>query len=211
MTIHLSPQKSTIVRTWKPSAPASPEPIIRTLRPTDVPLIEAMSSALSTRSLYQRFFIGTPAIPKGLLVQLGQVDHDLNEAVAAVLGGQVIGFAQYVRRPAETRAELAVLVVDAWQHSGIGRRLVGRLAEEARARGITRFEATVLLDNLPARRAVASLWPSAVGRTCEDSINYELPLDSGVRRPRFRVRAARWAASAPGRSSAPARTGADRR
>jgi hypothetical protein len=40
----------------------------------------------------------------------------------------------------DVRAELAVVVGDPWQHCGVGRMLVARLAALARSRGITAFE-----------------------------------------------------------------------
>ncbi|MGH3517533.1 MAG: GNAT family N-acetyltransferase [Haloechinothrix sp.] len=200
MTLYANPstRKSTIVRFIDEAFPAeagelTPEwgrlrnarrkrrPVIRALRPTDVHLVHAMSAELSAHSLAQRFFVGTPAIPRALLRQLAAVDHGQNEAIIAVVGGRAIGLAQYVRLAYPTRAELAVIVVDAWQRNGIGRMLVTHLAELAAARGITRFEASVLPDNEPARRAVARGWPGAAGTESEDSVDYDLPLSRHCR------------------------------
>ncbi|MPY82986.1 MAG: GNAT family N-acetyltransferase [Actinophytocola sp.] len=134
-----------------------------------------MAGSLSVRSLYHRFFVGTPALPRPLLRQLATLDHDQREAVVAVHDGQVIGLAQYVRAPDTRRAELAVLVVDAWQHRGVGRRMVSRLATLAARRGITSFDASVLPENQAALRAVARLWPGAAPRPDDDCLHYELP------------------------------------
>lgn len=193
MTIHAYPaqQKSTIVRFFEDpsSADLTPRwgrrrkksfrgPIVRALRPGDVLLIESMSAELSARSLAQRFFVGTPTIPRALLRQLEAVDHDGNEAVIALANGRVVGLAQYVRLPDSASAELAVIVVDAWQRNGVGRMLVSHLAELAAARGITRFTASILPDNQPAQRAVARGWPDAPTTESEDSVDYELPLST---------------------------------
>lgn len=134
-----------------------------------------MTGALSTRSLYYRFFAGTPELPRPLLRQLATLDHDQREAVVAVRGDQVIGLAQYVRVPEARHAELAVLVVDAWQHRGIGRRLVTRLATLAARRGITSFDASVLPENEAALRAVARLWPGAASQPDDDCVHFSLP------------------------------------
>lgn len=196
MTTYADPSahKSTIVRFFEQNVLAdltpawnrrrrrerSTAPKIRTMRPDDTPLIEAMAPDLSERSLTQRFFVGTPTIPRGLIRQLRTVDHDLHEAVIALLNGRAIGLAQYVRQPNSRVAELAVLVVDVWQGNGIGRQLVTHLAELAASRGITGFEASVLPDNDAAHKAVARLSPAAPSTQSEDSVDYVLPLVSGV-------------------------------
>jgi GNAT superfamily N-acetyltransferase len=155
-------------------------PVVRAARPGDEQLVEAMSADLSVRSLYQRFFTGTSRIPREAVRQLATVDHDRQEAVVALVGGRVVGIAQYVRQRSSTGAELAVLVADPWQGHGIGRLLVTRLGELAAARGITHFSALVLPDNEPARRGLASLWPAVQPAPTGDGHGYELPLDSPV-------------------------------
>lgn len=176
-------QNSTIVRTFEfPWHEArTPRyrrrgPVIRMMEAEDVPMVEAMSAALSARSLAQRFFVGTPQIPRALLRQLRAVDHVKEEAVIALIGKRAVGLAQYVRQADTDRADLAVLVVDAWQRHGIGRAMVTHLAELAAGRGITAFDADVLHDNEPARRAVGRLWPQARVADTEDCLEYQLPL-----------------------------------
>ncbi|MPY80661.1 MAG: GNAT family N-acetyltransferase [Actinophytocola sp.] len=172
MAIHLPPQKRTIVRIIRRR---ESRPVVETLRPHHLPGVAAMAESLSTRSLYYRFFAGTPKVPPQLLRQLATLDHDQREAVVAVHRGRVIGLALYVRLPDTRRADLAVLVVDAWQHRGIGRRMVSRLATLAARRGITSFDASVLPENKAALRAVARLWPGAAPRPDEDCVHYSLP------------------------------------
>ncbi|MEY7971435.1 N-acetyltransferase family protein [Saccharomonospora xinjiangensis] len=169
MTDLLSPEKSTTVRIL-PGAVT-----IREFDSTDLPGIRAMSHHLSARSLYQRFFAGTPAIPAALLRQLAQVDHDRQDAVVAVADHLVVGLAQAVRTEPGT-AEIGVLVVDAWQNRGLGRTLVTALAERALPRGIGEFRASVLPGNEPARHALTRLWPGAVDSVDEDCLLYRLPL-----------------------------------
>lgn len=177
MAAPLSSEKSTIVRAEIGSL------VIRALEPSDVALIEAMSADVSPRSLAQRFFVGTPHIPRGLLRQLSGVDHDKLEAVVAVVGSRVVGLAQYVRT-APSAAEFAVLVADRWQNAGIGRRLVAALAELALARRIEHFQADILPENLTARRMVASFWPTVTPTHDEDCLRYLLPLQPVMPRRR---------------------------
>ncbi len=163
-----APEKSTIVRSFEFA-------LIRQFEATDLPGIHAMSDHLSAGSLYQRFFAGTPAIPHALLRQLARLDHDHRDAVVAVADGRVVGLAQYAReRPGQ--AELGVLVVDDWQHRGVGRALVTALAQRALSRGITEFTASVLPDNKSALRGLARLGPDAVGTPDDGTLLYHLPL-----------------------------------
>lgn len=60
----------------------------------------------------------------------------------------------------DTLAEFAVVVADDWQRTGLGRALVERLVDEARARGIRTLHGDVLHDN----RAMAALLARVGGR-----------------------------------------------
>jgi GNAT superfamily N-acetyltransferase len=57
-------------------------------------------------------------------------------------GGDVAALASLIRSPGGGTAELGVLVEDAWQRCGIGRRLVAHLITAAPARGITTLTAS---------------------------------------------------------------------
>lgn len=173
MAAPVATQNSTIVRT------ITVEPIIRVLEPADVPLVEAMSDDLSVRSMAQRFFVGTPRIPAAMLRQLRGIDHVREEAVVALVGDRVVGLAQYVCTAAAA-AEVAVLVTDPWQRNGIGRRLAIRLSELAAARCISRFEASVLVENLPARRMLASIWPTSRYTVDGHELQYVMPLRNPI-------------------------------
>lgn len=145
---------------------------------TDGPRLRRMSARLSTRSLYSRFFTGTPRIPDNYVRHLDGLDHWNHEALVALLDDDIVGVAEYVRDPADPRrAELAVLVTDPWQRHGVARLLVGCLARTAARRGITAFDAGVLPDNLRALAAIQTAWPTVRGRHDEDgSARFRLPL-----------------------------------
>ncbi|EHR51450.1 sortase-like acyltransferase [Saccharomonospora marina XMU15] len=177
----LSALNSTIDRFFAPpgsahAAGARRWPVVRPLRPSDLPRVEAMSPRLSPTSLHHRFFVGTPAIPAALLRQLRRLDHRQQEAVVALVGTDVVGLAQYASTGRPARADLAVLVVDSWQRMGVGRALVTRLADLASAQGVRTFDAAVLPGNDAAHLGIAAMWPGALGTADEDSINYQLPL-----------------------------------
>jgi RimJ/RimL family protein N-acetyltransferase len=88
------------------------------------------------------------------------VDHRNHEALLAVdpATGNSVGVARYVRdRERNGSAEIAVSVLETWQGRGVGKALLQRLADRARAEGITEFTALMLSDNRPMRRLLASL------------------------------------------------------
>jgi acetyltransferase len=79
------------------------------------------------------------------------VDYSRNMALAAtsMLGGAetLIGVARYVLDRDNESAEFAIVVADAWQGRGIGRRLLAKLAEVARRRGIRRLHGEIFGTN----------------------------------------------------------------
>ena len=79
------------------------------------------------------------------------VDFSKDMAVAGLIqdlgGEQIVGVAHYYNNPATHRAEVSFLVRDDWQAKGLGTDLLEILTEIARKRGITGFEARVLVAN----------------------------------------------------------------
>ncbi len=155
----------------------APSVRIRPYESADGELIEAMSARLSKRSLYERFFAGTPTLPPRYLAALAKTDHDDREVVLAVYSDAVIGIAEYVRdKDAPARADLAVLVADDWQRRGIGRRLVTALGELADRRGIADFSADALMTNRSALSAISSIWPAARAERDGTTVRFTLPV-----------------------------------
>jgi L-amino acid N-acyltransferase YncA len=67
-------------------------------------------------------------------------------------GEQQIGLCRYAgARPAEG-AEISVAVADAWQHQGLGKALLRRLIEHARAHGVRRLYSMDAASNQAMRR-----------------------------------------------------------
>ena len=119
----------------------------RPVRPDDAPLFCRLWDRLSPETVYRRFHapLRSPPVDTHRLVE---VDHDLREALVAVVGGEVIGVARYDRPPADpASADVAVVVEDAWQGVGIGRQLLGELTELAARRGVRSLTADVQADN----------------------------------------------------------------
>ncbi|MFD2090968.1 GNAT family N-acetyltransferase [Blastococcus deserti] len=134
----------------------------RPVEPADRTLFCRLWGRLSKETVYRRFHSPVHSLPEETVRRLVTVDHDLREAVVAVVGGEVIGVARYDRPVGDpSTAEVAVLVEDAWQGMGVGRQLLGELTGLAARRGVRRLTATVQADNQPVLGLVRRLLPDS--------------------------------------------------
>jgi len=125
------------------------EVLVRPIQPADKKLIAEAFDRLSPESRYRRFFAPLSRLTGEDLTYLTEVDHRDHEALVAVgpADGSIIGVARYVRSENPVEAEVAVVVGDPWQGSGVASALLERLVERARRAGITHFVALVMSDN----------------------------------------------------------------
>lgn len=132
----------------------------RPVRPDDGARFCRLWPRLSRQTVYRRFHAPVNRFPAETVRRLLTVDHDLREAVVAVVGGEVVGVARY-DRPVDdpSTAEVAIVVEDAWQGAGVGRQLVTELTALAARRGVTTVTATVQADNGPALGLARRLLP----------------------------------------------------
>jgi acetyltransferase len=134
---------------------------IRPARADDGPLLQALVRQLSVTSRYRRFFYPLHELAPDLLARSLHADplHEL--ALLAVIrenGEEVaIGMAQYVADADSCSCEFGIVVADAWQRQGIGRRLLQNLIRIARAAGIRRIEGETLAENEPMRRLLLAM------------------------------------------------------
>jgi GNAT superfamily N-acetyltransferase len=120
----------------------------RPVQPDDGERFRRLWPRLSRETVYRRFHAPLRRIPAETVRRLVEVDHDLREALVAVVGGEVIGVARYDRSPADpASADVAVVVEDAWQGVGVGRQLLAELTELAARRGVRSLTADVQADN----------------------------------------------------------------
>jgi GNAT superfamily N-acetyltransferase len=134
----------------------------RPVRPDDAPLFCRLWDRLSPETVYRRFHAPLRR-PPAEAHRLVEVDHDLREALVAVVGGEVVGVARYDRSPADPgTADVAVVVEDAWQGVGVGRQLLGELTQLAARRGVRSLTADVQADNDRMVGLLRRLLPGAV-------------------------------------------------
>ena len=123
---------------------------VRLIEPSDAPRLQRFHERLSRRSIYFRFFGAMPHLSDQQAKHFAEVDY-LNRLALVALDpeepDEIIGVARFDRAPGKDEAELAIVVADRYQGQGLGRVMLSLLVEAARARGITRLLALVLLDN----------------------------------------------------------------
>jgi GNAT superfamily N-acetyltransferase len=69
-------------------------------------------------------------------------------AATAMLDGEtLLGVARYVRDEDDQAAEFALVVADSWQGRGIGARVMAKLIDAARRRGVKRLYGEILATN----------------------------------------------------------------
>jgi RimJ/RimL family protein N-acetyltransferase len=132
--------------------------VVRPIEPEDLEELVAGFNRLGAVSRFRRFRERIHRLAPQQLVEVTHADHESHEALVALdaLTGEGIGVARYVRVPGDpTRAEVSCTIIDPWQHRGVGSALAERLAANARAAGIERCRALILLGNEPARRLLA--------------------------------------------------------
>jgi RimJ/RimL family protein N-acetyltransferase len=167
--------------------------IVRPLEPEDKPLLLEGFSRLGQQSRYQRFLGVKKRLSTDELEFLTRVDHDEHEAIGALdpISGRGVGVARFVRdRRGSSTAEAAVAVVDAWQHNGLGWELLERLAARAREVGVTRFTASLLVENRAMLALFARLGRIEVRHDSGSTVMLHVELPAEPERLREALRAA---------------------
>ena len=119
---------------------------VRPIRADDGPRLVAFHEALSPQSQYLRFFHAHPHLSAPEVERFTHVDYDRRLALVLELDGEMIAVGRYDRLDGE-EAEVAFVVADRYQAHGLGALLLQRLADAARARGVSRFVAETLAGN----------------------------------------------------------------
>jgi RimJ/RimL family protein N-acetyltransferase len=163
------------------------EPVtIRTIRSDDRDRLRDHHDRLSPETRYRRFLAAKPRLSSADARYLVEIDGCDHFALVATQPDpdepereRIVAVARYVRIPdVRDVAELAIVVNDDFQGQGMGRELIRRLAQEAVARGVRRFRATMLADNLAIHRLLEGLAVGPVERRRLgglSEVEFELP------------------------------------
>ncbi len=155
---------------------------IQPITPAARPLIERAIARVSPESSRRRFFTPRFRFSERELDALTVLDGHDRYALGAVVNGpdaapEGVGIARFVRVPGQAdTAEVAVLVVDAFQGQGVGRTLLARLAIAALARGIARFRGIVMTDNDPMLKLLSRYAPGLRMARVDGHLDIEVPL-----------------------------------
>jgi len=151
---------------------------VRGWRLGDARLLADAERALSSASLTARFFTGTSSLPPAYVRRLAAGPGESWNATVALDAGRLVGWAEWGRRPEDVAtAELGVLVVDAWQHRGVGGRLVRALLPQAIRSGVSTLNVDVETGNMAARHVVRSLFGDVRTESVDgDVLHFVVPL-----------------------------------
>jgi GNAT superfamily N-acetyltransferase len=125
---------------------------LRPIVPEDEPLLHEAVASMSERTVYFRFFSPIKRMSDALAHRLAVVDYNDRFALVATTTRpagreRIVGVARYDRAPQTDVAEVAVAVIDEFQHRGLGSVLLAELARVAKTHGISTFQLIVLPEN----------------------------------------------------------------
>ena len=135
--------------------------LLRPIRADDKRRLGAAFSRLSPETQTLRFLGPKPRLTTADLRYLTEIDGADHVALVAVLAHRpaiIVGVGRFVRSAEDPEAaEVAVVIGDPWQQQGLGRHMGLALADLARRRGIRRFTASMLSENVAAHRLFAGI------------------------------------------------------
>ena len=162
--------------------PDGQEGVLRPIRPDDAQALQDFTRLLSAQARYMRFVSMMRELTPRMLARYTQVDYHRELALVATIESldhdhqdrpqTIIGLAHYLLNPDGLGAEYALVIADAWQARGLGRRLMTSLIEAARQQGLAYIEGLVLANNRPMLSLMVGL----------GMVNDPDPDDPGMRR-----------------------------
>jgi acyl-CoA hydrolase/GNAT superfamily N-acetyltransferase len=125
---------------------------IRSIQPTDEPLMRDLVYTLSRETIYYRFMSSQVNFSHRQIQDFVYVDHRKDVAIVGTIpeahGEDIIAVGRYYLDEKTNRAEVAFVVRDDWQGKRIGSFLFKHLTDLAKRNGIAGFTAEVLRDNI---------------------------------------------------------------
>jgi GNAT superfamily N-acetyltransferase len=120
---------------------------LRPIRSDDADKLKVFHHHLSFDSIYRRYFSVHPELSDKEVLHLTQVDYIDRLAYVIEHDDELVAVGRYDRYPFTTRAEVAFVIRDDYQHQGLGHLLLDALADAAWRRGITDLLAETLFTN----------------------------------------------------------------
>ena len=135
--------------------------VVRPIRPEDEALMARFHQTLSPESVYTRYFNVFRLRSRTTHERLCRVCHPNPDREAVLVaesatpdgsGREIIAVGRLSTSPGGKVAEVALVVSDSYQGSGIGTELMRRLIEIAKQRPVTRVSAYILAGNVAMQR-----------------------------------------------------------
>ena len=137
---------------------------LRPIHPDDAQMLQDLMHHLSPESRYFRFVSSIIELPPTMLARFTLIDYDREMALVAVVkerkatgsataAGEVVeterivGVSRYITNPDQSSCEFALVVADDYNGKGLGSRLMERIMEVARERGLAEMDGLVLANN----------------------------------------------------------------
>lgn len=120
---------------------------IRAIRPDDKARLRTAFRALEPASIYTRVFHAKKDLSDDELRRLTELDPAKEAALVVTVDDRIIAVGRYIVT-GDQCAEVAFTVEEDYQRNGLAGTLLRELAQIARERGIARFEAFVLPENV---------------------------------------------------------------
>jgi acetyltransferase len=134
---------------------------VRPVRHDDGEREVAFVSGLSLESRYQRMLSGGTKVTPEWIDSMTHIDYHRHMAFAVTTASngaeQFVGVGRYVVDSQKSSADVALVLADAWQRKGLGRRLLETLLEHAASAGIREAVGVVLATNVAMLRLARSM------------------------------------------------------
>ncbi|MFN0070112.1 MAG: N-acetyltransferase family protein [Chloroflexota bacterium] len=154
--------------------------VIRNIMPSDAAAHRRLIERISSTSRYERFLHAVDRLSDIETQHFVEVDGVARVALVALDPAnpdEIIAVARFDREADPFRAEVAVLVGDAWQGRGLGTLLVQQLVERARTDGVSTLVANILATNTRSLSLFHDLGLPEQRRTRNGMIELKLSLD----------------------------------
>ena len=146
-SVHCYPTELTTKQAFK----KIPEITFRAIKPSDEEEMRRLFYRFSDEAVYYRYFNSIKSMPHSKMQQYVNIDYHDTMSIVGVIEregkGKIIAEARYVKGQAIPYPEIAFIVDEDYQNKGIASYLLNKLAEMAKADGISGFSASVLSSN----------------------------------------------------------------
>ena len=180
----IRPYPTKYISRWKTNN--GTDVTIRPIRPEDEPLMVKFHQALSSQSVYLRYFqplkLSTRTTHERL-TRICFIDYDREMALVAEYRqptndqSEIVAVGRLSKLHGIDKAEAAVVVADQFQHQGIGTELYRRLIEIARSEHLSAISSTILAENHGMRALCDKLGFKMHSRLEDDTVQAELTLN----------------------------------